>query len=135
MPPPLDLPEWFEPADEEHVRREKNKARELRRSQWWKNICGRGRCQYCGEKVPPRELTMDHVVPIVRGGLTRRGNVVPCCKRCNEQKKYLLPVEWQDYLQHLRGKKTLSPEKKPDDVPGPKTATEKPKEKGKKDEE
>ena len=46
---------------------------------------------------------MDHVVPLVRGGRTTKANVVPCCKECNGQKRYLLPLEWEEYLQRLRG--------------------------------
>jgi 5-methylcytosine-specific restriction endonuclease McrA len=88
-------------VDEAHIRREKAKARELRQSQWWKNRRGRGVCHYCGQRVPPRELTMDHVVPIVRGGRSTKGNVVPCCKTCNSQKQSRLPTEWQEYLEHL----------------------------------
>lgn len=41
---------------------------------------------------------MDHVVPIVRGGKSSRGNIVPACKECNSRKKYLLPMEWDEYL-------------------------------------
>jgi 5-methylcytosine-specific restriction endonuclease McrA len=33
---------------------------------------------------------MDHIVPLIRGGKTTRGNVVPACKECNNKKKYLL---------------------------------------------
>jgi hypothetical protein len=51
--------------------------------------------------MPPAELTMDHIVPVVRGGRSTKGNVVPCCKECNSRKKYLLPVEWQEYLNGL----------------------------------
>ena len=29
---------------------------------------------------------------------TTKGNVVPCCKECNTQKKQLLPLEWEAYL-------------------------------------
>ena len=36
---------------------------------------------------------MDHIVPVVRGGKSTRGNVVPCCKECNSDKKYLTPAE------------------------------------------
>ena len=36
---------------------------------------------------------MDHIVPVVRGGRSTRGNVVVCCKECNNAKKYLTPVE------------------------------------------
>jgi 5-methylcytosine-specific restriction protein A len=95
---PEDFDNFFIPADEAHIGREKTKARDMRKSQWWKNIKGRGTCHYCSAAVHPSELTMDHVVPIVRGGKTTRSNVVPCCKTCNSQKKYLLPIEWQDYL-------------------------------------
>lgn len=84
--------------------REKDRARDLRRSQWWKRRLGRGRCHYCGRSTPPRELTMDHVVPIVRGGTSERGNVVPCCKQCNSRKRDLLPLEWEEYLQRLEGR-------------------------------
>ena len=66
---------FFTPADDEHVRREKAKARDLRSSQWWKNELAKGRCHYCHRRFHPRELTMDHVVPIIRGGLTRKANV------------------------------------------------------------
>jgi len=96
------LEPMFERADDKHVSREKAKARELRESQWWKNQLGRGVCYYCGGRFPPAALTMDHVVPIIRGGASRRGNVVPCCKECNSRKRYLLPVEWQEYLMGLR---------------------------------
>lgn len=88
-------------ADEAFIRREKAKAQELRRSQWWKNRCGTGVCHYCGRHFRPSELTMDHLVPISRGGRSTRGNVVPCCKECNTSKHSLLPCEWQAYLDHL----------------------------------
>ncbi len=45
---------------------------------------------------------MDHVVPLSRGGLTAKSNVVPCCKDCNSQKQHLLPLEWTDYIERLR---------------------------------
>ena len=96
----------YEPADEAHVRREKTKARELRSSQWWKNQCGRGRCHYCKREISPKELTMDHVVPLARGGRTTRSNVVPCCKDCNTRKRSMLPVEWGGYLAELEGGET-----------------------------
>lgn len=89
-------------VSEEDIKRERQKARELRRSQWWKRSCAEGRCYYCGRKVRPQELTMDHIVPIIRGGRSRKGNVVPACKECNKKKKYMLPLEWEEYLKRLR---------------------------------
>ncbi|MFP4194516.1 MAG: HNH endonuclease [Desulfobacterales bacterium] len=80
--------------EEEEIRKEKAKARQLRATQWWKRKCARGICHYCGRQVPPGELTMDHIIPISRGGKSTRSNVVPCCKDCNTQKKSRLPMEW-----------------------------------------
>ena len=88
-------------ASDEEIRREKAKARELRASAWWKRRLGAGRCGYCGRPTPPRELTMDHRVPLVRGGRSAKGNLVPACKVCNAAKKYLLPVEWEAHLARL----------------------------------
>jgi 5-methylcytosine-specific restriction endonuclease McrA len=87
---------------EEEIRREKAKARDLRKTPWWKRKCSEGVCHYCGKKFKPAELTMDHVVPLVRGGKTTKGNVVPVCKECNSRKKYLLPMEWEEYLASLQ---------------------------------
>lgn len=87
-------------ADE--LRREREKARELRRSQWWRNRIATGRCHYCGGQVAPNELTLDHIVPLIRGGHSTRGNCVPACKACNSAKQSLLPIEWEAYLTRLR---------------------------------
>ena len=78
---------------EEQVRREREKARELRASQWWKRKRGAGRCHHCGGKFVPAELTMDHLLPIIRGGKSTKGNVVPSCKPCNSARKHRLPFE------------------------------------------
>ncbi len=86
--------DWVEiRKDEAHVARERTKARELRESPWWKEQLAQGFCHYCGGKFPAQELTMDHVVPVARGGRSSKGNVVPCCKACNKSKKCLTPAE------------------------------------------
>lgn len=43
-------------------------------------------CQYCGEKLPLRKLTYDHVTPRCQGGKTRWENIVCACSACNERK-------------------------------------------------
>jgi 5-methylcytosine-specific restriction endonuclease McrA len=91
-------------TDDSAVSIEKRKARELRRSQWWKRRVARGRCHYCGGTFAPSELTMDHIVPLIRGGKSKKGNIVPACKACNNKKKYLLPIEWDAYLDSLTEK-------------------------------
>jgi len=88
----------FIPVSEEHLRREKAKARELRQTQWWKNLRGHGQCYYCKGRFPAKTLTMDHVIPVSRGGKSTKSNIVACCKDCNNKKKYLLPVEWDEFL-------------------------------------
>ena len=86
--------DWIDiQKDDAHVARDRARARELRKSDWWRAQLARGICHYCGKKFPPEELTMDHIVPVVRGGKSIRGNVVPCCKTCNNEKKYLTPAE------------------------------------------
>ena len=90
-------------VSEEEIRQEKIKARRLRKSQWWQRKCAGGVCYFCGRKMLPKELTMEHVVPIIRGGRSSKGNLVPACKECNNRKKYLLPLEWEEYLERLGG--------------------------------
>jgi 5-methylcytosine-specific restriction enzyme A len=80
-------------VSEAEIRRERQKARELRTSQWWKRKRATGVCYHCGKKFPPRDLTMDHLVSIVRGGKSAKGNLVPSCKKCNSERKYRLPFE------------------------------------------
>jgi 5-methylcytosine-specific restriction endonuclease McrA len=93
--PPQGLsPDWvLVDADPAHVKREREKARELRKSAWWQRKLQQGLCAYCGKRFPAAELTMDHVVPVARGGRSTKGNVVPCCKPCNNAKKLLTPAE------------------------------------------
>ncbi|MEW6067645.1 MAG: HNH endonuclease [Nitrospirota bacterium] len=86
---------------EKDIKKEKLKAQKLKKSQWWKRKCSDGICYFCKKKVPLKELTMDHLVPLIRGGKTTKGNVVPACKECNNKKKYLLPIEWEEYLRSL----------------------------------
>ena len=98
------MDDWIEiPNDPKHAARERARARELKASQWWRGLLAKGVCHYCGRKFPASELTMDHIVPVARGGRSTRGNVVPACRECNQKKKYLTPVEL--LLQEI-GKKT-----------------------------
>ncbi len=88
------LDDWIDiKKDEKHVAKEREKAKKLKKSNWWKAELSRGICYYCKEKFSADELTMDHVVPLSRGGKSIKGNIVACCKECNNEKKYLTPVE------------------------------------------
>lgn len=84
---------WYQPVDEQHIRRERAKARALRASPWWKAQLAQGRCHHCGQAFPPEALTMDHLIPVVRGGTSSKGNVVPACFSCNQAKAAQTPAE------------------------------------------
>ena len=45
-----------------------------------------GRCWYCGDHLPRHRVTMDHVVPLARGGDDSEGNLVIACLPCNDRK-------------------------------------------------
>lgn len=92
----------FAGVDESEIRREKAKARELRKSRWWQQKCSSGTCHYCGGRVSFKELTMDHLVPLAMGGRSTKDNLVPSCKNCNNLKKSMMPIEWQEYLEKLK---------------------------------
>ena len=51
-----------------------------------------GKCFYCGDVAL---LTMDHVIPLARGGRHAIANIVPACKPCNSSKHDSLLVEWR----------------------------------------
>jgi len=43
-------------------------------------------CQYCNTKVSNKSATMDHVLPVSKGGKTRWDNIVTACAPCNGRK-------------------------------------------------
>lgn len=98
----MELEPFIIEVSEREIRIEREKARALRKTQWWHTKISRGICHYCGRKFLPSELTMDHIVPVIRGGKSTRGNCVAACKDCNSRKKYMLPIEWQEYLERLQ---------------------------------
>lgn len=53
----------------------------------------RSRCQYCGGLFAQRELNLDHVVPLSRGGHSGWDNVVTACVPCNSRKGNRTPPE------------------------------------------
>jgi 5-methylcytosine-specific restriction endonuclease McrA len=63
-----------------------------------KNILLRDRnsCQYCGVILTSAELTLDHVIPRSRGGLSTWENLVACCHNCNRRKGNLMLHELRE---------------------------------------
>lgn len=50
-------------------------------------------CQYCGHHFPTSELSLDHVMPRSRGGVTSWENIVCACVACNVRKGGRTPTE------------------------------------------
>ena len=72
---------------------EYERGKKLRKTPWWKTQIQKGVCHFCHQNVEAENLTMDHVVPLARGGKSTRGNVVQACPACNRHKKLGTPVE------------------------------------------
>lgn len=53
-------------------------------------------CQYCGDKVM-NNMTIDHVIPVSKGGKSTFENCVASCKACNCKKDDALPHECHMY--------------------------------------
>ena len=51
-----------------------------------------GCCAYCGNRA---KLSMEHVIPLTRGGSHSIGNLLPVCQSCNSSKNNRLLVEWR----------------------------------------
>ncbi len=85
--------QYIETVDESHVKRERAKAREIRSSSWWKQQIGRGVCYLCEKKFALDLLTMEHLIPLSRGGRSTKKNIVVACKQCNSLKKNLTVAE------------------------------------------
>lgn len=58
----------------------------MRESEW----C----CVYCGTVLGIKTRTLDHVVPLTRGGPHLRDNLVAACRHCNDSKNNRMPHEW-----------------------------------------
>jgi len=63
----------------------------------WLNIldCFEHRCAYCSRSDV--KLTMDHVIPVSKGGKHTADNIVPACKSCNSRKgnRFIFPVSME----------------------------------------
>jgi 5-methylcytosine-specific restriction endonuclease McrA len=63
------------------------------------DICGKmfasaKRCPYCERALNPSNKTLDHIVPLSRGGAHGIHNTLICCRPCNVRKKAMDFSEW-----------------------------------------
>jgi 5-methylcytosine-specific restriction endonuclease McrA len=67
-----------------------------------------GHCHYCGKET---NLTVDHVIPLSKGGKHSRDNVVAACLHCNDSKKDKTVEEWnaKKLAIQMRGNSEVAP--------------------------
>ena len=55
-------------------------------------------CAYCGQRLPYKDLSRDHIVPRSKGGQDTWMNCVTACRRCNQQKGNKLVQDFRPLL-------------------------------------
>jgi 5-methylcytosine-specific restriction endonuclease McrA len=51
-------------------------------------------CHWCMDSVSYMNMTLDHVIPLSRGGTNARHNLVVACQECNNRKGSWMPDDW-----------------------------------------
>lgn len=58
-------------------------------------------CIFCGKKLTFRTSTLEHIVPISKGGTNDKANLAVSCHRCNSNRGNRSVAEWQDIVSHM----------------------------------
>jgi 5-methylcytosine-specific restriction endonuclease McrA len=53
-------------------------------------------CFSCGRDLLPREMTIDHKIPLSRGGSDSIENMEIACEPCNREKGCMTAEEWAE---------------------------------------
>lgn len=87
-------------GDKAHDKRaaKRNAPGKFSPAQWFARLSYHGNCcRYCQST---HDLTIDHMIPIARGGSNWPSNLVPACKRCNFKKH---TKTYQEFTKQLTG--------------------------------
>ena len=68
-------------------------------------------CKYCNRLLEFRESSLDHVIPLSKGGSNKLSNIVLACYKCNKEKADLSPEHYLSIVQK-RALKNLNKHKK-----------------------
>ena len=67
-----------------------------------KLLIASNKCCYCGRQYTDfNQKSIDHVIPVVRGGGHNIDNINICCLQCNLSKRDLLLSEWIDLCRRV----------------------------------
>ena len=61
----------------------------------------KGHCAYCGCELEYRDMQVDHVIPLRRGGSDDVDNMLPACRSCNHYKATLTVDEYKEYVSRI----------------------------------
>jgi len=59
-------------------------------------------CRYCGCDLDISNRSLDHAIPLSRGGTNWTANFIPCCRTCNSRKRGKTIWEYLKVLQEKR---------------------------------
>ena len=89
--------------------------KEIKDKNWWRNWSenrvdivkfkkeSEKICHYCGKKITNKdELTVDHVIPVSKGGENAKDNFVISCKTCNREKANLSAERYTEFLNIIK---------------------------------
>ena len=60
----------------------------------WQKLYSADTCYYCGKHIDGRNKTIDHKIPVSRGGTNAKENLVMCCRSCNSSKHNKTELEF-----------------------------------------
>lgn len=86
---------------EKWMQRKAAAGKQARRASWLNHQLkqGRNKCEYCKGRVtrdpchPDIFATVDHIIPLSKGGFDGPNNWAVCCNKCNQAKADKLPEE------------------------------------------
>lgn len=59
------------------------------------------KCVYCGRRRQLKHMTIDHIIPLSKGGTNDEENIRCSCKMCNRLKDNMLPMEFSSFLHEI----------------------------------
>ena len=80
-------------------KRRNNDPFELLAQEWHKLMCEFDwECFYCNCHLSNENRTIDHIIPLSKGGNSKYENLVPSCGRCNRQKGTKDFIKWAEEI-------------------------------------